>query len=231
MKTHTHAYIQTCTHSYTNKNTYLNNIKHIWSTACCRRVSSFYVLEIGGSIMSNTIRSFGCTCRTVWMNCRLYCWLSNANFFLTVRPKLCLVFHIMLTPISKTQNGLTLLQHAVRHMGPWNCELVKLMTHMIPWYCDLVKLRTHMSPGTVSWSNSGHMKNKSTLSCSNSWHIEDLGAVSKSNSESKDKNCQEFDQWWPLIMWADQIQDTFGPFVLWAGQTQDTWITWELWAG
>ena len=30
MKTHTHAYIHTCTHSYTNKNTYLLNIKHIF---------------------------------------------------------------------------------------------------------------------------------------------------------------------------------------------------------
>ena len=30
MKTHTHAYIHTCTYSYTNKNTYLHKIKHIF---------------------------------------------------------------------------------------------------------------------------------------------------------------------------------------------------------
>ena len=54
---HKYANIHLCTHTYI----YAYSHIHTWITACCRRVSPFWVLEIGGSIMWNTMQSFGRT--------------------------------------------------------------------------------------------------------------------------------------------------------------------------
>lgn len=87
---------------------------HIWNTACCRGISAFWLLEIGGSIMLILYGDLVVQCRTMGINYRWYHWQSNAHFFLTVRPKLRSI-HIMLAPISKSQKALNCLQHALLH--------------------------------------------------------------------------------------------------------------------
>ena len=72
-------------HSYSSE---LN----IWSRACCREVGEFWLLEIGASIMWILCEVLVIKYRTLGINSRYYHWLSNAHFFLTVQPKLRIVF-------------------------------------------------------------------------------------------------------------------------------------------
>ena len=72
---------------------------NIWSRAYCREVGEFRLLDIVASIMWILCEVLVVKYRTLGINSRCYHWLSNAHFFLTVQPKLHIVFNSMFTKI------------------------------------------------------------------------------------------------------------------------------------